>query len=73
MRRYKLGAHTKTDLRVHLIWIPKHRKKVFTSQVAVRARDVLRQTAMEHELDIISGEISKDHVFCLSVTGLPKM
>jgi len=25
MRLYKLGAHTKTDLRVHLIWIPKYR------------------------------------------------
>ena len=23
MRRYRLGAHTKTDLKVHLIWIPK--------------------------------------------------
>ena len=62
MRRYKLGAHTKTDLKVHIIWIPKYRKKVLTGQVATRARDVLRQIAMEHELDIISGKISKDHI-----------
>ena len=62
MRRYKLGAHTKTDLKVHLIWIPKYRKKVLTGQVAIRARDILRQIAMEHELDIISGKISKDHI-----------
>jgi putative transposase len=62
MRRYKLGAHTKTDLKVHIIWIPKYRKKVLTGHVATRARDVLRQIAMEHELDIISGKISKDHI-----------
>ena len=34
MRRYRLGAHTKTDLKVHLDWIPKYRKRVFTGKVA---------------------------------------
>ena len=62
MRRYRLGAHTKTDLKVHLIWIPKYRKKVLTGQVAIRTRDILRQISMEHELDIISGKVSTDHV-----------
>ena len=62
MRRYKLGAHTKTDLKVHLIWIPKYRKRVLTGQVAIRARDILRQIALEHELDVISGKIASDHV-----------
>ena len=62
MRRYQLGAHTKSDLKVHLIWIPKYRKKVLVGPVAVRARDVLRQIAMEHELDIITGKVASDHV-----------
>jgi len=62
MRRYKLGAHTKTDLKAHLIWIPKYRKRVLTGQVAIRARDILRQIALEHELDVISGKIASDHV-----------
>ena len=62
MRRYRLGAHTKTDLKVHLIWIPKYRKRVLVGPVAVRARDILRQIAMEHELDIITGKVSADHV-----------
>ena len=53
MRRYQLGAHTKSDLKVHLIWIPKYRKRLLTGQVAIRTRDVLRQIALEHELDII--------------------
>ena len=62
MRRYKLGAHTKTDLKVHLVWIPKYRKKALTGEVAIRVRDLLRQIAVEHELDIISGKVAADHV-----------
>ena len=64
MRRYTLGAHTKTDLKVHLIWIPKYRKRVLTGAVAVavRVRDVLRQIAIEHEIDIITGKVASDHI-----------
>ena len=62
MRLYKLGAHTKTDSKVHLIWIPKYRKRVLSGAVAIRARDLLRQIALEHEIEIISGKVSSDHV-----------
>lgn len=62
MRRYQIGAHTKTDLKVHLIWIPKYRKQVLIGPVAIRARDVLRQIAFEHELDIVTGKVASDHV-----------
>jgi putative transposase len=62
MRHYRYGAHTKTDLKVHLVWIPKYRKRVLIGAVAVRARDILRQVAMEHELEIITGKVSADHV-----------
>ncbi len=59
--RYNKGAHTKTDLKVHLIWVPKYRRRILTGEVAVR-RDILRQIAMEHELEIISGKVAGDHV-----------
>ena len=62
MRRYQLGAHTKTDLKVHLVWIPKCRKRVLTGQVALRVRAILRQLAIEHELEIITGKVASDHV-----------
>ena len=62
MRRYRLGAHTKSDLKVHLVWIPKYRKAVLTGDVAIRARDLIREIAMEHELAIISGKVARDHV-----------
>ena len=62
MRRYKTGAHTKTDLKVHVVWVPKYRKKVLLGPVAVRTRDILRQIALEHELEIISGKVAIDHI-----------
>ena len=62
MGRYRFGAHTKTDLKVHLVWIPKYRKKVLHGEVAIRTRDVLRQIALEHELEIITGKVTSDHV-----------
>ena len=65
MKLYRVGAHTKYDLKVHLVWIPKYRKKILTGAVALRVRDVLRQIAMEHELAIISGKVSSDHIHLL--------
>ena len=62
MRHYRLGAHTKSDLKVHIIWIPKYRKPVLTGDVALRVRDIVRTIAAEHELEIISGKVARDHV-----------
>jgi putative transposase len=62
MRKYRMGAHTKTDLKVHVVWIPKYRKAVLTGPVAIRVRDLIRQIAMEHELEIVSGKVARDHV-----------
>ncbi len=65
MKRYQLGAHTKHDLKVHLIWIPKYRKKILVGEVALRVRDLMRQIAMEHEISILSGKVVGDHIHVL--------
>jgi putative transposase len=62
MKLYWKGSHSKHDLKVHLVWIPKYRKKILVGEVALRVRDLLRQVAMERELVIISGKIARDHV-----------
>jgi putative transposase len=62
MRRYRLGSHAKYDLKVHLVWCPKYRKRVLTGPVATRVRDLLRQIAAENELHVISGKVAADHV-----------
>ena len=60
-----MGAHTKHDLKVHLIWVPKYRKRILTGEVALRVRDLVRQIAMEHEIAILSGKIASDHIHVL--------
>ena len=72
MRSYRLNSHSKYDLKVHLIWIPKYRKRVLTGQVAERTRDILRQVCMEHEIHIVSGKVAADHVH-MFVSYRPQM
>ena len=62
MRHYRVGAHTKSDLKVHIIWSPKYRKPVLTGDVAVRVREIVRRVCSEHELEILSGKVARDHV-----------
>jgi len=70
VRRYRKGAHTTYDVKVHLVWIPKYRKKVLIGPVAIRVRDLIRQIAMEHEIQIISGKVGRDHIHVL-ISYLP--
>lgn len=65
MRIYRTGPHSKFDLKVHLVWIPKYRKAALVGPVALRVRDLLREIAMERELDIVSGKVARDHVHLL--------
>jgi putative transposase len=65
VKRYRIGAHTKHDLKVHLVWVPKYRKKILTGPVAVRVRDLIRQIAMEHDIQILNGKVSRDHIHVL--------
>lgn len=62
MRKYRIGPHTRYDCKVHLVWIPKYRKAALVGPVALRVRDLIRQIAMERELEIISGKVARDHV-----------
>lgn len=69
IRRYQIRARTRTDLKVHLIWISKYRKRVLIGPVAIRARDVLRHIAFDHELEVASiAEGSPLRVMCQGET-----
>lgn len=72
MRLYRTGAHRKYDLKVHLVWVPKYRKRVLMGEVSVRIRELIRQIAMEHrearrshEIVIVSGKVAVDHIHLL--------
>ncbi len=62
---YWKGAHTKHRLLVHLVWIPKYRKRVLVGEVAKRVEELLRECAEANNWRIDELNIQEDHVHLL--------
>jgi len=62
MEHYRKGSPSVYDLKVHLVWITKYRKPVLFGDVAVRARDLIREICKTLDVEILKGHVSKDHV-----------
>ena len=62
---YRKTAHSVYDLKYHIVWITKYRKPVLQGQIAVRVRELIRQTCTTLDVYIVSGHVSKDHVHLL--------
>ena len=50
------------DCKYHIVWITKYRKKALTGIVANRVRELIRQICKEHDVEIIKGHVSGDHI-----------
>jgi len=62
MQNYRTTSHSVYDLKYHLVWITKYRKKVLYGQVAERLRDLLREICKIKDVEIIKGSIARDHI-----------
>jgi putative transposase len=69
---YRYGSHTVFNVEYHFVWVTKYRYKVLGGDVALRVRELVRQTCDSFEIRIISGVVSKDHVHLL-VSAPPVM
>jgi len=65
MAEYRKGSHTVYDLKYHIVWITKYRKKVMRGEVGQRLRELIRQTCEALEVQIVKGHIAPDHVHLL--------
>ena len=72
MDNYRYGSHTSYRIEFHFVWVTKYRYKVLTGDVALRVRELVRQTCEAFEIHIIKGVVSKDHVHLL-VSAPPNM
>ena len=70
--RYRKGAHTVYDIKYHLVWATKYRYQVLQGEIARRARDIIRDICMQHDVIILKGHISRDHVHLL-VSAPPRL
>jgi len=69
---YRKTAHSVYDIKYHLVWITKYRKKVLKGQVGLRLRELVRQICAANDVIIESGSVQADHVHLL-VSVPPKL
>lgn len=68
--RYKHNAGCVYNVKYHLVWCPKYRRKVLAGSIANRLKEVLYEKAKQLEISIETIEIMPDHVHVF-VTGTP--
>ncbi|MCB8980224.1 MAG: IS200/IS605 family transposase [Ardenticatenaceae bacterium] len=62
---YRKTAHSVYDIKYHLVWITKYRKKVLKGQVGLRLRELVRQICTANDVIIESGSVQADHTHLL--------
>jgi putative transposase len=62
---YRKTSHAVYDLKYHLVWITKYRKPVLRGEIAVRLRELIRQTCQSLDVYIEKGHIATDHIHLL--------
>ena len=72
MVEYRKGGHTLYDIKYHLVWITKYRYQVLRGDIALRARDLIREICMAREVQVVRGSLAPDHVHIL-VSSLPSL
>ena len=72
MAEYLHRGHTVTDLKYHFVWATKYRFPVLEREVAVRARDLIREVCEAREITVVKGVVSRDHVHVM-VSAPPQL
>src|SRR5438445_497215 len=57
MEHYRSTAHTRFDIKFHLVWITKYRKKLIRGDVGLRLRQIVRTICAELDVQILKGHV----------------
>ena len=68
---YRYGSHPVYNIEYHFVWLPSTATKSH-GDVALRVRELVRETCEIFEIKILTGVVSKDHVHIL-VSAPPHM
>ena len=63
--KYKTNNNICYSCKYHVVWCPKYRRKVLVDGVDARLKELLLQTAAEHDVEVIEMEVMPDHVHIL--------
>ena len=64
-KKYNSLAHTKYYTRYHIVFTPKYRRKAIYAQLRADIRDILKRLCSYKGIEIIEGNMMKDHVHLL--------
>ena len=62
---YRTGEHTKYNIEYHFVWVTKYRYHTLIGELALRLRELVRQSCERMEIQILRGVVSKDHIHIL--------
>ncbi|PQJ80676.1 IS200/IS605 family transposase [Polaribacter porphyrae] len=62
MQLYRKGSHTLYDLKYHIVWATKYSKPILTERRGKHVRDLIREICLTHNVQILKGHVSKDHI-----------
>jgi putative transposase len=62
MENYRRGSHTVFDCKYHWVWVSKYRYSVLRGEPALRVRAIAREVCLKHNVQILKGHVSSDHV-----------
>lgn len=65
MSKYWTGSQSKHRLMIHLVWIPKYRKRILKGKIAERIAELLYECADMQRWKIEELNIQSDHVHLL--------
>ena len=65
MIKYKTGSHTKYRLMVHIVWIPKYRKRVLRGAIASRLKELIYECSEVNRWQVEELNVQPDHVHLL--------
>lgn len=54
--------HTVYDIKYHIVWIPKYRKKLLTEDIQRRLKEIFQEIAEQYEFEIEAMEVMVEHV-----------
>ena len=62
---YRRSSHSEYDIEYHIVFCTKYRYRVLYGNIAERCIEVIRKICSANYIDIISGNVSQDHVHML--------
>ena len=65
MKEYWTSAHSKFLLMIHIVWIPKYRKRVLKGKIKTRIEELLQECAEFNNWKIEELNVQEDHVHML--------